>query len=214
MLIYVNENNEQIGTETNEPDWVIWNGVRTEEVYEDVENDEGEIVGRTLKDIILHCRKYTDEEKIKTKAYADAMIRQSQLQTAAVLFVNANTKALTDEQALSVSLLVDEWVKDAQYEKDQIIRYQDKLYRIGQDHTSQEQWIPGQAGTEALYSHIKINEEGYEEWKEWDGVSGIYNNGQIVTDPTDGKLYISKIPNNVWGPPSQQPSYWDLYEKG
>ena len=142
-----------------------------------------------------------------------SIVRQSQLQTAAVLFVNANTKALTDEQALSISLLVDEWVKDTPYEKDQIIRYQDELYRIGQDHTSQEQWIPGQTGTEALYSHIKINEEGYEEWKAFDGVSGVYDKDQIVTDLTDGKLYISKIPNNVWGPPSQQPSYWDLYEK-
>lgn len=141
-------------------------------------------------------------------------LRQNQFQTAVLLFINANTKPLTDEQALSVSLLIDEWAKDTSYEKDQIIRYQDELYRIGQDHTSQEQWIPGQTGTEALYSRIKIDEEGHEEWKVYDGVSGIYDKGQVVIDPTDGELYISKIPNNVWGPPSQQPTYWELNEKG
>ncbi len=143
-----------------------------------------------------------------------SIVRQSQFQTVAVLFINANTKALTDEQALSVSLLIDEWVKDTFYEKDQIIRYKDELYRIGQDHTSQEIYPPDSKGVTALYSHITIDEEtGYEEWKPWDGVSGIYQTDQPVIDPNDGQIYISKIPNNVWGPPSQQPTYWDLYEK-
>ena len=149
-----------------------------------------------------------EEKEIEQK-----MQYQEQLRTATVIFIRSNAKTLTNEQALSVSLLFEEWAKDTDYEKDQIIRHKGELYRIGQDHASQEQWIPGQTGTEALYSHIKINEEGYEEWKAWDGVSGIYDKDQIVTDPTDGKLYISKIPNNVWGPPSQQPTYWDLYEK-
>ena len=31
-----------------------------------------------------------------------------------------------------------------------------------------------------------------------------------------GRFYannISKIPNNTWGPPSQQPMYWELYKR-
>ena len=35
---------------------------------------------------------------------------------------------------------------------------------------------------------------------------------QVVRDPTDEQLYKSLIDNNVWGPPSKQPNYWDLYE--
>lgn len=147
----------------------------------------------------------SDEEK----AANEEIERQKQLQTATIMFVNESAPNLTDEQALSVSLLFDEWVVGKECVKDHIVRYNGELYRIGQTHTSQEQYKPGDDGTTALYSHIKITEEGYEVWKAWDGVSGIYAEGQIVEDPYDGQLYESKIPNNVWGPPSQQPDYWN-----
>lgn len=137
--------------------------------------------------------------------------RLNQLQKATMLFVNETAPNLTDEQALSIPLLFDEWIKNKEYKKDYIIRYNGELYRIGQTHTSQEQWKPGDEGTTALYSHISITGEGYEVWKPWDGVSGMYDEGQIVEDPDDGQLYKSKIPNNVWGPPSQQLTYWELY---
>ena len=103
-----------------------------------------------------------------------------------------------------------EWMINKFYKKDWIIQYDGSLYRIGQDHTSQEQWVPGETGTEALYSKIEI-EDGYEVWKAWDGVSGSYSKDQIVKDPTDDQLYRSKIDSNVWGPPSEQPNYWELY---
>lgn len=149
------------------------------------------------------------------KAAEERAQYQLQLQTASVMFVRANAKTLTNEQALSVSLLFDEWIKNKDYEKDQIVRHKGELYRIGQDHTSQEDRSPDAEGVTALYSHIIIDEEtGYEEWKPWDGVSGIYQPDQPVIDPNDGKVYISKIPNNTWGPPSQQPMYWELHKGG
>ena len=118
---------------------------------------------------------------------------------------------LSDKEALTVASLYPEWTVGFDYKQNWIIQYDDNLYRIGQDHTSQEQWVPGETGTEALYSKIEITEEGYEVWQEWDGVSGSYANGQIVQDPTDEQLYQSLIDNNVWGPPSTQPTYWKLY---
>ena len=118
---------------------------------------------------------------------------------------------LTDAEALDFQELYPSWQVGFDYKKDWIIQYDGSLYRIGQDHTSQEQWTPGSEGTTALYSKISISEEGYEVWKEWDGVSGSYESGQIVEDPNDNQLYISKIDSNVWGPPSEQPTYWELY---
>lgn len=119
---------------------------------------------------------------------------------------------LTDAEASNFKQFYPEWTVGFNYKKDWIIRYGENLYRIGQDHTSQEQWVPGADGTTALYSKIEITESGYEVWQEWDGVSGSYANGQIVQDPTDEQLYKSLIDNNVWGPPSEQPNYWELYE--
>ena len=147
----------------------------------------------------------------EAKQYEEEIERQKQLQTATIMFVNENAPNLTDEQALKLNLLFEEWVVGMNCKKDHIVRYNGELYRIGQDHTAQEQWKPGDEGTTALYSHIKITEEGYEVWKAWDGVSGIYAKDQIVEDSGDRKLYKSKIDNNVWGPPHSTPDYWDLY---
>lgn len=119
---------------------------------------------------------------------------------------------LTDTEAVQFKAVYPEWSELVGTEVKQgwIIAHEGELYRIGQTHTAQSQWVPGATGTDALYSHISINEDGYEVWKEWDGVSGLYNQDQIVHDPFDGdNLYKSKIPNNVWGPPSQQPNYWE-----
>lgn len=117
---------------------------------------------------------------------------------------------LTDAEALSCSGMYPEWTIGFDYKKDWIISFENQLYRIGQDHTSQEQWKPGETGTESLYSAISFSGE-YEVWKEWDGISGSYAINQIVKDPNDGKLYKSKVPNNVWGPPNTQPDYWEEY---
>lgn len=149
----------------------------------------------------------------EAKQYEEEIERQKQLSAATIIFVNKNAPNLTDEQALKLNLLFETWTKGMECKKDHIVRHEGELYRIGQNHTAQEQWKPGDEGTTALYSHIKITEEGYEVWKAWDGVSGIYAKDQIVEDPEDGKLYKSKIPNNTWGPPHSTPDYWDLYSE-
>lgn len=105
------------------------------------------------------------------------------------------------------------WKPGVQLEKDQIVVYDGEKYRVGQDVISSNVYKPGDEGTTALYSKINIDESGYEVWQRWDGVSGSYQQGKVVKDPNDGKLYKSKIPNNVWGPPSQQPTYWESYEE-
>lgn len=147
------------------------------------------------------------------KQYEEETKRQKQLQTATIMFVNESAPNFTDKQALALDLLFETWAKGMNCKKDHIVRYEGELYRIGQDHTAQEQWKPGDEGTTALYSHINITEEGYEVWKAWDGVSGIYKKDQIVEDPEDRKLYKSKIDNNTWGPPHSTPDFWDLYSE-
>lgn len=138
--------------------------------------------------------------KIATHNIYDSAIR--------LLLSRAN---FSDADAIEFKSIYPNWSVGVEYKKDWIVKYGDDIYRIGQDHTSQEQWIPGSEGTGALYSKIQITTEGYEIWKEWDGVSGAYAKDQIVQDPTDGNLYKSKIDSNIWGPPSTQPSFWELY---
>lgn len=110
--------------------------------------------------------------------YERKIKEDAQLKIAARMFIRANATMLTDVQAATVSLLFEKWTIGVEYKKGSIIRYDGELYRVGQDHTSQEQWVPGAVGTESLYSHIVIGNDGYEDWKEWDGITGLYQHGQ------------------------------------
>lgn len=121
-------------------------------------------------------------------------------------------QSLSDAEAVRVPALYDEWIAGETYKRGKIVRFKGELYRIGQDLVSSDTYKPGDEGTTALYSHITIDSNtNCEVWKEWDGVSGIYSQGQIVKDSTDNTLYRSKIANNVWGPPSSTPDYWEKY---
>ena len=149
----------------------------------------------------------TNLENLKQVTQTSIMALATTTDPIPAMLMRAN---LSDNEAVEYISIYPSWQVGFDYKKGWIIQYDGSLYRIGQDHTSQAQWIPGETGTEALYSKIEI-EDGYEVWKAWDGVSGSYSKNQIVKDPTDDQLYRSKIDSNVWGPPSEQPDYWELY---
>lgn len=153
----------------------------------------------------------TEEIVNDTKKFAYEHGMPSYVETVVTIYA-AKVTDINDEEAMSIANLFPEYEVGVDYKKDHIIRYNGDLYRIGQDHTSQEQWVPGADGTTALYSKIDISEDGYETWQAWDGVSGAYAKDRVVRDPTDEQLYKSLIDNNVWGPPSEQPNYWERYE--
>ena len=158
---------------------------------------------------LVHDPKPPSEEELAWKREAQ---RQEQVKLAMPMMVQLNSASIPDEQAIEIPLLFKEWKPDEHYTRNEIIRHDGELYRIGQDHTAQAQWVPGETGTDALYSHIEIGGDNYEIWKQWDGVSGIYQQGQIVHDPEDdNNLYISLISNNSWGPPHAFPALWDPY---
>ena len=73
-------------------------------------------------------------------------------------------------------------------------RYDGKLYRVVQAHTSQADWVPD--GTPALYTVVSV-----EEWPEWvqpTGAHDAYAAGAKVTH--NGKHWVSDIDNNTWAP--------------
>lgn len=167
---------------------------------------------------------YTEEElsaMAEEKAENEYQVAVSTQTFAAIpMMVQLNSAAIPDAQAATIPLLFKKWTPGETYKKDEIIRYENsnarsatpQLYRIGQPElTASDIYKPGDTGTEALYSHIVIDEEGYEEWKAWDGVTGLYQEGDIRRDPTDGQLYICKGDNCTYGPPHSTPDWWDLY---
>ena len=119
--------------------------------------------------------------------------------------------SFTDEQALEVPDLYPAYEVDHAYKKDERFTYNGHLFKVNQDHTSAAQWIPGETGTESLYTNLEMAGDGYLVWTQPTGAHNAYNTGDIVHYPTaDDPLYKSLIDGNVWSPDAY-PQGWELY---
>lgn len=106
--------------------------------------------------------------------------------------------SLPDEDALTAQELFDGWKTDMSYTTDTRLRYEGKLYKVLQDHTSQSDWTPDI--TSSLY--VKVAEPGtIPVWKQPTGSTDAYMKGDKVHFPTESDpVYISIVDNNVWSP--------------
>ena len=116
--------------------------------------------------------------------------------------------SFTDEQALEVKDIYPEYQVDHAYKTGEFFTHEGELYKVNQDHTSASQWEPGSVGTESLYTHLTLNEDGYPIWQQPTGAHDAYNTGDIVE--YNGKLYQSTIDGNTYSPDSY-PAGWVEY---
>lgn len=102
----------------------------------------------------------------------------------------------TDEQALSVSVLYPAWRSGVTYSTGNRVLYNDVLYKVLQDHTSQDDWTPDAAPS--LFAKVLIPDaDVIPEWEQPDSTNP-YANGDKVTH--NGKTWVSNYDNNVWEP--------------
>jgi len=104
---------------------------------------------------------------------------------------------LTDEQAATVASLYKSWdASGAAYIAGERVRYDGKLYKCLQDHTSQDGWTPTAAPS--LWALVLIPDPTViPEWVQPDSTNP-YMTGDKVTH--DGKTWVSTVDNNVWQP--------------
>ena len=116
--------------------------------------------------------------------------------------------SLSDEDALNVPMLYDEWAVGHTYAVGDRVYYEENLYRCEQAHTAQEDWSPSE--TKALWTNIA--EPGtIPVWVQPTGAQDAYNTGDKVHYPTaDDPVYVSTVDANVWAPGVYG---WDLYEE-
>lgn len=131
------------------------------------------------------------EEEAKKQAYNEGKELANKIAETNIL------ETASDEDAYTMRYLYDEWNGNSvSYKKDNRLRYEDKLYKVLLDHTSQEDWIPGSAPS--LYVEIPDPSIEYPEWKQPTGSHDAYAKGDKVT--YKGKKYISKIDANTYSP--------------
>lgn len=103
----------------------------------------------------------------------------------------------TDEQALQVPDLYPEWSgAGVSYNVNDRVRYNGVLYKVLQEHTSQDSWTPDTA--HSLYAKVlNPNPEVIPNWEQPGSTNG-YAKGDKVRHKE--KVWESLVDNNVWEP--------------
>lgn len=108
----------------------------------------------------------------------------------------AGAESISDEEALSVPMLFERWESDKQYVTGTRLYHNGKLWRVLQDHTSQDDWEPEAAPS--LFAEVLIPDPGViPEWVQ-PGSTNPYMKGDKVRH--NEKVWVSNVDNNVWEP--------------
>ena len=166
----------------------------------DLENEYVAISGYTEKENVIIIN-YEIREIVKTKQQLKA---DDQLKCLKMF-----AETLSDEQALEVPLIFDEFEIGKGYEVGKRILYQDVLYKVITSHTSQETWTPDVSPS--LFTPVinKTIDGSIPEWKQPDSTNAYMTGDRVIFEE---KEYESLVDNNVWSP-SANPSGWQLVEE-
>ena len=116
--------------------------------------------------------------------------------------------SITDNEAVYIPEVFPVWSPNSiSYKKGQRIFYNNVLYKVLTEHTSQETWTPENAPSLFVKVIDSINGE-IPEWQQ-PSADNAYMKGDRVK--FDGKIYESLLDNNVWSP-SAYPAGWKEVE--
>jgi chitodextrinase len=121
--------------------------------------------------------------KRETQAFIDSLIKLRD--------------SLNDEIALTAVEVYPQWrANGEEYKVGQRVQYNGTLYKVLQNHNSQETWAPDVAYS--LFAKVLIPDANViPEWEQPESTNP-YMKGDKVT--YNGKTYVSTIDNNSWAP--------------
>ena len=101
-----------------------------------------------------------------------------------------------DEQALEAVSIYPKWKEEVNYVVGDRVLYEDVLYKVLANHTSQADWTPEAAPS--LFAKVLIPDANeIPAWEQPDSTNP-YMKGDKVSH--NGKNWVSDIDNNVWAP--------------
>ena len=114
-------------------------------------------------------------------------------------------RSISDGAALKMPEVFPHWNGNSkEYAKDDKVLYDGVLYKVLQNHTSQEGWTPTSAPS--LFAKVLTSEGEILEWEQ-PSSTNPYMKGDKVK--YNGKVYESLVDNNVWSPDGY-PAGWKL----
>lgn len=126
--------------------------------------------------------------------------------------IESMAENLDDETAEENVNVFPKWQEGVLYEVGYKVRYNNVLYKVIQEHTSQSDWTPDVAVSLFARNHSQPDEGGEEEeFPEWvqPTAENPYMTGDKVT--FNGERYICLIDNCVWSP-TDYPQGWEKVE--
>ena len=112
--------------------------------------------------------------------------------------------SVNDEVAEKIPEVFPAWDGSGkEYKKDDRVQYNDVLYKVLQNHTSQSIWTPTDAPS--LFAKVLTSTTGEpQEWQQPDSTNAYKIGDKVIYN---GKIYESTIDNNVWSP-ADYPAGW------
>lgn len=144
-----------------------------------------------------------EAEADKTKAFLQNLAVSAMMMSLAGSPTTSQTeeyktviKGVSDDVALFIPEVYPVWSGNGvKYKKDMRVTYNSILYKVLQNHTSQEGWTPTSAPS--LFAKVLTSEGEILDWEQPDSTNP-YMKGDKVR--YNGKVYESLIDNNVWAP--------------
>lgn len=103
---------------------------------------------------------------------------------------SATAKTLEDDAIVSCKDLLPKWEINLSVKKDECYTYNDKVYRVAQEHTTQADWTPDK--TPAMWVVIDIENDGTKENPIPASRGMEYEYGKYYLDTEDSKIYLCK----------------------
>ena len=122
-------------------------------------------------------------------------------------YIEKAAQYLDDQDSLEASVLFPKWSAGVAYSKGMKVRYNEILYSVLTDHTSQADWTPDIAPS--LFAKVLIPDPNViPEWEQPDSTNAYMTGDKVVYN---GTVYESTIDNNVWSPDAY-PAGWRVVE--
>ncbi len=97
-------------------------------------------------------------------------------------------ETIPDEVALQNISIYPEWREGLILSIGDRVKYNDKLYKVAQAHTSQADWVPN--AVPALFTVLNITNKGSKEDPIVAEAGMIYYKDKYYLDQTNGKIYL------------------------
>ena len=111
-------------------------------------------------------------------------------------YIEESSQHLNDEKSIKAQDLFPIWKPNQQYTAGYKLRHKGTLYRVLQDHMSQESWEPDKSPS--LFAEVLIPDaEKIYPWKQPDSTNPYMKGDKVLWN---GEIYESLIDGNIWSP--------------